>query len=162
MAHLKSNILQVNLSISGATGPVDVWHYDSVAYTGVVLLSDVTKMDGGKLEIMNHEKHKALELLSHGLSYTAEAVGYEAPGKMILAQGSEILHHVTPVTNDALRISLIFGYAPANAFQPPKTILKTMQKVDQIHQMANYEFFREKAWQGVYCLKHFTENTTYT
>ena len=49
---------------------------------------------------------------------------------MILAQGSEILHHVTPVTNDAKRISLIFGYAPANCFQPPKTNLRTMERVD--------------------------------
>ena len=81
---------------------------------------------------------------------------------MILAQGSEILHHVTPVTNAIIRISLIFGYAPANAFQPPKTILKTMQKVDQIHKMANYEFFREKAWQSLHCLKHFVETETYT
>ena len=81
--------------------------------------------------------------------------GYEQPGKMILAQGAELLHHVTPVTNNIIRISLIFGYAPANAFQPPKTILKTFQKVDQTLKMANYEFFREKAWQTMHCLKHY-------
>ena len=74
---------------------------------------------------------------------------------MILAQGAELLHHVTPVTNNIIRISLIFGYAPANAFQPPKTILKTFQKVDQTLKMANYEFFREKAWQTMHCLKHY-------
>ena len=26
-----------------------------------------------------------------------EKISYEAPGKMVLAQGSEILHHVTPI-----------------------------------------------------------------
>ena len=74
---------------------------------------------------------------------------------MILAQGAELLHHVTPVTNNIIRISLIFGYAPANAFQPPKTILKTFQKVDQTLKMANFEFFREKAWQTMHCLKNY-------
>ena len=77
---------------------------------------------------------------------------------MILAQGAELLHHVTPVTNKIIRISLIFGYAPANAFQPPKTILKTFQKVDQTHKMATYEFFREKAWQTMHCLKHYVSH----
>jgi len=156
------NSPQVNLSVEGAKGPVDVWHYDSIAYTGVVLLNRIDEMEGGKLEIMSHEKHHGLGLLAQGKSYKSECVGYKAPGKMILAQGSEILHHVTPVTNAIIRISLIFGYAPANAFQPPKTILKTMQKVDQIHKMANYEFFREKAWQSLHCLKHFVETETYT
>ena len=45
--------------MQGAKGKVDVWHYDSVAYTGVVLLNTVEEMDGGgKLEIMHHEKHE--------------------------------------------------------------------------------------------------------
>ena len=90
--------------MQGAKGKVDVWHYDSVAYTGVVLLNTVEEMDGGgKLEIMHHEKHEGLDLLSKGKDYNAEAVGYEKAGKMILAQGSEILHHVTPVLNDVTR-----------------------------------------------------------
>lgn len=59
-------------------------------------------------------------------------------------------------------MSLIFAYAPANSFQPPKTILKSFQKVDQIHKMANYEFFREKAWQGQQCLSHFVESVHFT
>jgi len=156
------NSPQVNLSLTGAVGPVDVWHYDSIAYTGVVLLNNVEEMDGGKLEIMNHDKHHGLDLIAQGKPYISEAVSFEKPGKMILAQGSEILHHVTPVTNKIIRISLIFGYAPANSFQPPKTILKTMQKVDQHHKMANYEFFREKAWQSLHCLKHYVDNVPYT
>ncbi len=84
-------------------GAVDVWHYDSIAYTGVVLLSDVREMEGGKLEIIHHNKHEGLERVAAGQNYESGIVGYEQPGKMILAQGSEILHHVTPVTNSATR-----------------------------------------------------------
>jgi hypothetical protein len=156
-----ANSPQINLSIEGAVGPVDIWHYDSVAYTGVVLLSNVQEMVGGKLEFMHHDKHKGLDLLAQGKPFKSETIGYEEPGKMILAQGSELLHHVTPVTNKMVRISLIFGYAPANCFQPPKTILKTFQKVDQTHKVASYEFFREKAWQSMNCLKHYVETIPY-
>jgi len=157
-----TNSPQVNLSIEGAKGPVDIWHYDSVAYTGVVLLTDVQKMVGGKLEFMHDDKHKGLDVLAQGKPFKSETIGYEQPGKMILAQGAELLHHVTPVTNNVIRISMIFGYAPANCFQPPKTILKTFQKVDQTHKMAEYEFFREKAFQAEHCLKHYVEKIPYT
>jgi len=157
-----TNSPQVNLSIEGAKGPVDIWHYDSVAYTGVVLLTDVQKMVGGKLEFMHDDKHRGLDVLEQGKPFKSETIGYEQPGKMILAQGAELLHHVTPVTNNIIRISMIFGYAPANCFQPPKTILKTFQKVDQTHKMAEYEFFREKAFQAQHCLKHYVEKIPYT
>ena len=75
----------------------------TLAYTGVVLLNDVEQMKGGKLEIMHHDKHDALQLLALGNDYKCEVIDYEHSGKMILAQGSEILHHVTPVTNNATR-----------------------------------------------------------
>ncbi len=81
-------------------GPVDPWHYDSVAYTGVILLNDMREMRGGALELIMMEKHKALEELKAGRvksGINSEVVSYESPGKMILAQGSEILHHVTTV-----------------------------------------------------------------
>ena len=55
-----------------------------------------------------------------------------------------------------------WGDAVENLFESAKTILKTMQKVDQHHKMANYEFFREKAWQSLHCLKYYVDNVPYT
>ena len=37
--------------------------------------------------------------------------------------------------------------SPANAFQPPLTILSSMTRVDWATGVAPYEFYREKAWQ---------------
>ncbi len=61
---------------------------------------------GGELEMMKMDKHKALRELEAGRitpGVHSEIVNYENPGKMILAQGSEILHHVTPVLSDTKR-----------------------------------------------------------
>ena len=66
-------------------------------------MNDVEVMEGGKLEIMHADKNYGLDLLAQGKEYKAEAVGYEHPGRMILAQGSEILHHVTRVENNVER-----------------------------------------------------------
>ena len=55
------------------------------------------------------DKKKALDMLAHGQQPPVETVRYGQAGKMILAQGSEILHHVTPVESQSQRISMIFG-----------------------------------------------------
>merc|ERR1712215_538721 len=89
-----------------------------------------------------------------------ETVSYENPGKMILTHGSEVLHHVTPVTSDHVRVTLIFGLTPANVFQPPMTILSTMTKVDG--GLALYEFYREKAWQTSHALSYLAQQTNFT
>ncbi len=84
------------------TIPLDPWHWDSLAYTGVVLLNDMEGLVGGELEVMDMEKKKGMRLLESGKyrkGVHSSVVGYDSPGKMILAQGSEILHHVTPVTS---------------------------------------------------------------
>jgi len=101
-------------------------------------------------------------MLAHGQQPPVETVRYGQAGKMILAQGSEILHHVTPVESQSQRISMIFGYAPANPFQPQKTVLDTMRKLDSRHQLGDYEYFREKCWQIRNCLDHYVNTVEYS
>ena len=74
----------------------------------------------------------------------------------------QVLHHVTPVTSNHVRVTLIFGLSPANAFQPPLTILDTMIKVDRENGVAPYEFYREKAWQASNALAYLAEQTEFT
>ena len=38
--------LQVNFSTPGSVTPVDHWHNDSIAFAGVVVISDMTGMVG--------------------------------------------------------------------------------------------------------------------
>ena len=107
---------------------MDPWHWDSVAYTGVILLNDFNDFVGGELECMRMEKRRALkELASHSNILTlyalyqllliilqvankvakgvhTDVINYEKPGRMILAQGSEVLHHVTPVLSKSRRL----------------------------------------------------------
>ena len=43
---------------------MDPWHWDSVAYTGVILLNDFNDFVGGELECMRMEKQRALKELA--------------------------------------------------------------------------------------------------
>ena len=69
---------------------------------------------------------------------------------------------MTPVTSDHVRLTLIFGLSPANAFQPPLTILSSMIRVDWSTGVAPYEFYREKTWQASHALAYLAEKTKYT
>jgi hypothetical protein len=130
---------------------VDHWHNDSIAFAGVVVLSDMEGMCGGKLELFRGSREEGQRILRTegvaGLAGRVETVGYEGPGRMILTQGAEVLHHVTPVTSEHVRQTLVFGLTPANAFQPPRTVLSSMVRVDWKSGIAPYEFYRAAAWQ---------------
>ena len=90
---------QVNSSVPGAKGAADFWHWDSIGFVGNFLISETQGLDGGDLEIIKKEKHAGMKALVEGTlgAEDIEKLSYEAPGKMVLAQGSEILHHVTPI-----------------------------------------------------------------
>ena len=83
---------KVNLSIPGATGPVDIWHNDSIAYAGVVVISDMDGMEGGDLELFKGDKEVGKQMLASGeiKKEMVETVSYENAGKMILTHGSEV------------------------------------------------------------------------
>jgi len=142
---------QVNFSIPGMSGAAEFWHWDSISYVGNFLLNDVDNMEGGDLEIIKMQKHEGMEALVSGTlkPENVERLVYGPPGKMVLCQGSEVLHHVTPVKSEFSRIVVIMCFAPANVFKPDKLVLATEIQEDKStnHEAsAKYEFFRGRAW----------------
>lgn len=140
----------VNSSVPGMSGAAEFWHWDSVSYVGNFLITEIDDMEGGDLEIIKMEKYAGMKALVDG-SLTpgdVERVSYEGPGKMTLCQGSEILHHVTPIKSNTVRTVVIFCFTPANVFQPDKMVLQTYIQEDRPvgNRSGVYEFFRGKAW----------------
>ena len=86
-----NQVSQVNFSTPGYLTPVDHWHNDSIAYAGVVVISDMEGMEGGELELFRGEKGEGKRLLREGRLEPGmvERVNYESPGK-ILTHGSEV------------------------------------------------------------------------
>ena len=71
---------------------MDHWHNDSIAYAGVVVISDMEGMEGGELELFKGDKELGKQMLKAGKMKKdlVETVSYENPGKMILTHGSEV------------------------------------------------------------------------
>lgn len=158
---------QINVGKVGGEGPVDQWHFDSVNYVAVTLLSNITGMKGGELELVKQPKQKAIDMVVNE-SYTPKdilKVSYERMGKCILAQGSKLIHHVTRVESAPEdRISLIMSLAPRNAYHPEVTIFHSMKNLDMNAPkgVAEYEFFRQKAWHCREILDDYVETEGFT
>uniref|UniRef100_A0A7S4EZ57 Fe2OG dioxygenase domain-containing protein n=1 Tax=Chrysotila carterae TaxID=13221 RepID=A0A7S4EZ57_CHRCT len=135
-------------SVIGST--VDPWHFDSVSYVCVALVSEVESMVGGELQVLKRPKDEAIDLIEATLNRPPAdemvTLNYERAGRCILAQGSEVLHRVTRVRK-ALepRMSIVMAFQPANPFQPDKTVLDTWERFDVTLGSAAFEFFRLKA-----------------
>jgi len=143
---------------------VDHWHFDSVSYVGVILVSDLEGMVGGDLEVIrSDDKWEAINALNESESVDSVTVKYGESGNCVFVQGSEILHHVTPVRYAKEdRLSFVMAFQPSNAFQPDKTVLDTWKRFDHNTGSAPYEYFRLKAWKLSHILKSYVEQTPFT
>lgn len=148
---------------------VDHWHFDSVSYVCVILISNITDMIGGDLQvIIENNKWTGIEKLissQNGDRYdiNKKTIRYDDSGKCVLIQGSEILHHVTKVIQAyEERISLVMAFQPSNAFVSDKTVLNTWQKFDSVVETANYEFFRMQSWRLSHNLEYYAKNIEFT
>jgi len=127
------------------------------------MLSDMSQVTGGALEVMKCQKHEGLDKLARKepLDDVLFTVNYDRPGMCILNHGSEVLHHVTPITHNPkniVRMSVIMAFSSANAYRPTDMVLNTMTFCDGHSKMFGYEHYRYTAWQMMTILKDMAEN----
>jgi len=108
--YLFSNIGHINIGLPNEKD-VDDWHYDSVPYVLIILISEPENFTGGRLEY---------ELDGH-----IQQVYFPIAGSAFFMKGSSIKHHVTRVCSGK-RISLINSYIDKKN-PHDETILKTFE-----------------------------------
>jgi hypothetical protein len=116
----------------------------------VIMMSDMTGATGGELQLIKKPRAEAFQQLHDTENSIPEkdllTVEYPGPGYCIFMQGSEMVHHVTSVTNaKEPRITVVNSYMPANAHVPDQTVLYTFRKEPDT---AYFEFARHKAWRA--------------
>lgn len=145
------NIAQINFGQIGDKRQVDKWHLDSVPYVMVLLLSDATDMQGGKLQVARvADPHAALRHVKQNTMDPrfVDTVSYPGPGHAIFMQGSRIAHGVSPVKfAREPRLTLVNSYQSRNPFAPNKTCYRTF-KVQDPSDAAPCEIGRHLAWRA--------------
>ena len=130
---ISMNTGHTNISKTG-TGYVDQWHTDSVDYVLVMILSDLTDMKGGELQVLNLPD--ATGKLFHDLKANGVPEG--------------VLEAREP------RISMVSSFSNLDVFQPDSTRYHTFahQDPDDVHPL---EFARHKAWRIEGKMKYILE-----
>lgn len=148
------NISHTNIGKPAYGKPVDKWHTDSADYALVIILSDLTDMEGGELRVLQcpdasgSEKGIFKTLQTNGVPEDLiETIKYTGPGYAILMQGSKILHTVNEVFKaKEPRISLVNSYMTCRSFMPDMTRYSTFVDDDGI-ELLSLEYSRGKAWR---------------
>merc|ERR1711959_280796 len=149
------NIGHTNIGkVSKAGADVDNWHFDSVDYVLVIILSDMTDMVGGELEIFKEplggeEGMARLEAAGgpNAMPDKVESVSYQNSGYGIFVQGSKFLHRVTPVLQARDdRISMVVSFQSANPFDEDTT--RTLAVFNDPQHLQHWEFARHNAWKA--------------
>ena len=161
---ISMNIGHTNISQTG-TGYVDQWHVDSVDYVLVMILSDLTDMKGGELQVLNIPDATGQlfnDLKTNGVpEELVKNVHYLKPGYGIFMQGSKILHRVKGVLEAREpRISMVSSFCNLDVFQPDSTHYHTFahQDPNDVHPL---EFARHKAWRIEGKMKYIMEKCTF-
>jgi hypothetical protein len=109
--YLFSNVGHINIGIPNEK-EIDHWHYDSVPYVLIILLTNPDTFVGGVLE---YEKNSEIF-----------QVNFSDVGCAFFMKGSEIKHHVTQLYSGR-RLTLINSYMDKNEIYDT-TNLKTFEK----------------------------------
>ena len=56
----------INSSVPGLEGAAEFWHWDSIAYVGNVIITEMTDLVGGELEVIKMEKYAGMKALTEG------------------------------------------------------------------------------------------------
>ena len=97
--HLESAI---NINVLAKVGDVYRWHFDAVAYTLLLYLSDSNPEDGGALELFPTQRQESEKILIRG----EKAVYVPRAGDAVLMDGTSCYHRVAPILRSHIRISV--------------------------------------------------------
>ena len=122
--HQRSSM--ANYGVPGSGVQVDQWHVDSVDYVCVLMLSDVTDMQGGELQVLEVDagtvRPGVVDPTTIRPADKVRTIRYPGPGYCIFMQGSRIKHGVTPVVAAREpRVTLANSYSPLDVFAPDRT-----------------------------------------
>ena len=151
--NMTMNLGHTNFGEIGSGRAVDAWHVDSTDYVTVLILSDITDMKGGELQVLQLPDARGntfARLQMTGIPRElVETSTYFQAGYCIFMQGSKILHSVTPVESAREpRISYVQSWSRRNVFAPDLTRFATFRHnfKDPSH-VTDLEYARHKAWR---------------
>ena len=103
----------MNFEPKSINNAIDKWHHDTLPLDYVMMVTDPTKVDGGRFEYFLGTKHEAGELAAQGRTPPIERIvapDFPGAGYAIALHGDMVVHRAGPLGSLDERISMVNGY----------------------------------------------------
>jgi len=146
----------INYAPRDVSKAVDSWHIDSIAFDMVLMLSDPTKLVGGRLEFLKMSRQRASDLFGTTvdqlhLGYPLDvpeaelaSAQFSAAGTGVVQQGTHVVHRASRLETAGERITLVLGYIPLDQSGADPTNVDYMATWG--HPGISAELARHAAW----------------
>lgn len=156
------NVSHVNFGRIDPNYEADKWHFDSTEYVLVIIISDIEGMVGGSLEVLKMDlgSPEATEMMRNTgpPEELIESISYQESGYGIFAQGSKIMHRVSPVlAGKEDRVSLVISLGTNSAFDSDST--RTLRVYEDPENITSWEIARHYAWKAGGVLDYIVEES---
>jgi hypothetical protein len=123
----------LNYAPDDVTKHVDQWHYDSVSFDIVMMVTDPRLMKGGRFEYFHGPVEEGVAILEERGDLPRERVvnvEFPGPGWCILQQGHRVLHRATRLEEPGERITLVASFWTPDPELADPTDLRVLLKAD--------------------------------
>jgi hypothetical protein len=130
---MPSQQVYINYAPEELKKAVDSWHFDGIGFDYVLMLTDPTKLKGGKFEYFQGTKHEIAKMfgleihqIRYGITDSLPAeqiieVAFPAAGYALFQQGNMVVHRATRLLEPAERITIVPGMVSRNITTPDPT-----------------------------------------
>eukprot|EP00656_Telonema_subtile_P043524 TRINITY_DN49868_c0_g1_i2.p1 TRINITY_DN49868_c0_g1~~TRINITY_DN49868_c0_g1_i2.p1 ORF type:complete len:205 (-),score=38.44 TRINITY_DN49868_c0_g1_i2:90-704(-) len=148
----------VNFAPEDVTEAVDTWHVDSLGFDMVLMVTDPTRVKGGRFEWFNGTSHEAASLLGVPEEQLhlggkeelprdrVEDANFPAAGWAVLQQGSHIVHRATCMLEYTKRMTAVLGFSTGRVDSRDPSNLEYMAHWG--HPGLHAEIARHAAWRA--------------
>jgi len=154
----------MNFSPDDISQAVDKWHHDTLPLDYVMLVTDPSKLCGGKFEYFVGTKHEMAALAAEGKTpprQRVEAPDFPGPGYAIALHGDMIVHRGAALEKPGERISMVNGYVSTDTRTDDQHRHKDLTLVDD-PECLYAEWARHAAWRARNRLDNLINELSFT
>jgi len=140
----------LNFEPANPAEAVDKWHHDTVPLDYVMMVTDPTRVAGGRFEYFLGTKAEAAALAAEGRTPPRDRIAvpdFPGPGYAIALHGNMVVHRGAPLAAPVERITMVNAYVALDRSRDDQSRVRDLVGVDDAAVLYT-EWARHVAWRA--------------
>ena len=140
----------LNFEPANPAEAVDKWHHDTVPLDYVMMVTDPTRVAGGRFEYFLGTKAEAAALAAQGRTPPPDRVAvpdFPGPGHAIALHGNMVVHRAAPLAAPVERITMVNAYVALDRGRDDQSRVRDLMVVDDAAVLYT-EWAKHVAWRA--------------